>query len=162
MSWTFLYRSSDCFSSSILRSCKRQLKVNFSKLSQSWTTEVTLLRYKANCNLSNVPSLHWLPSTIQLPFSSSALPHLARKEKWLQTKNGSVYVGLDNRPEHTGCSWRIKNIQTSQAATLLIVIPVTSQPVFVFKSPSDWYATSSCEQAIHFSRTFSLQNSSQH
>lgn len=58
-----------------------------------------------NHNLSKVPSLHWLPSVIQLPFSFSALPHLVRKEKSLQTKNRSVHVGMDNKPEHTEWNW---------------------------------------------------------
>lgn len=80
MFWTFLYRSSDCFSSSILRSWKRKRRVKNHSGANLRVELNHLIWHKVNHNLSNVPSLHWLPSMIQLPFSFAALPHLVRKE----------------------------------------------------------------------------------
>lgn len=76
MSWTFLYRSSDCFNSSILRSCNVcivQHNMRFTAKANKQTKKPQLQ--------PKVPFLRWRPSVIQLPFSSSALPHLVADKK---------------------------------------------------------------------------------
>lgn len=78
MSWTFLYRKTDCFNSSILRSCKVQRKETF-------TAGKTNTENKRQLFFFKVPSLRWPPSEIQLPFSFSALPHLVAEEKKTMT-----------------------------------------------------------------------------
>lgn len=148
MFWTFLYRSSDCFSSSILRSCEGKTIKTHSEAHASGGELNHLVWYKGNRNLSNVPSPHWLPSMIRLPFSFFALPHLAKKENdyrwrttvltwgWILGQNTQgATVGFHPfgpyRPQHYCPSSNI-------AATL-----------FVFKSPANYYTKSLCEQMFH-------------
>lgn len=45
-----------------------------------------------HCDALKVPSLRWLPSVIQLPFSSSALPHLVAEKKGNITHTTVVQV----------------------------------------------------------------------
>lgn len=73
MSWTFLYRSSDCFNSSILRSYNIRHNVRLTAKTNKPTKKKPWI---VHCDAWKVPSPRWLPSVIQLPFSSSALPHL--------------------------------------------------------------------------------------
>lgn len=155
MSWTFLYRSSDCFSSSILRSCRGKDKLNHSEANlqkESWINYCSSNHKLVKCTFSSLAAINDSTAFFILCTSTSS-----EQRKVIRQRTVVFMFGMDSKPEHTRSNWRIYFIQTTQAAMLLTVITVTSQPQSLFcKRPSNRDLMSLCAQVFHFGRTFSL------